>query len=597
MSFQTPITVRDAVDSIHAKRYLLPAIQREVVWEADQITRLFDSLMRDYPIGSFLFWHVEKQNVGRYQFYEFVREYHERNSRHNPKADVSGEDDITGILDGQQRLTSLYIGLRGTYAYKEPRKRWDNPQAFPIRRLYLNLVKKKTENGDEIDMVYDFAFLTDDEVRDCGDDAHWYRVGDILKLAEQWEVNDYLISKGLTQKSEEQARFANKTLFKLWSVVNERPTINYFLEKGESLDKVLNIFIRVNSGGTVLSYSDLLLSIATAQWKHRDAREEITTFVDELNDIGDGFRFDKDLVLKSSLVLADFKDIAFKVDNFNKDNMLMIEDQWDEIERALRCSVQLVSNFGYSRDTLTANYAIIPIAYYLKARGLPKNFDVSSRYAKDREAIHHWLNVALVKRAFGGSPDTVLRPMREMLRTVADGFPLQAIVDRFKGTTKSLVCTDDDVENLLGYSWNKGKGYTFSVLSLLYPSLDFRNKFHIDHIHPRSHFTKSKLRQDGINGDDFDFYSENRDLLPNLQLLEGVLNQEKSATPFVEWLDQSCSTADERESFMRRHFIPTTDLTFANFREFTELRRAKLAQELRRILRVSDEKVADTASV
>jgi uncharacterized protein with ParB-like and HNH nuclease domain len=586
MSFQTPITVKEAVEHVHAKKYLLPAIQREVVWEVDQITRLFDSLMRDYPIGSFLFWHVEKKNVGGYQFYEFVRDYHERNSRHNPKADVSGEDDITGILDGQQRLTSLYIGLRGTYAYKEPRKRWDNPQAFPIRRLYLNLLGPK-KNGDETDMVYDFAFLTDEEARAGGDGAFWFKVGDALNLKEQYEVNGYLIEHDLMQRPPKQAKFANKTLFKLWSVVHEARVINYFLEKDESLDKVLNIFIRVNSGGTILSYSDLLLSIATAQWQKRDAREEITSFVDELNSVGDGFNFNKDLVLKSSLVLADFTDIAFKVDNFNKANMLKIEEQWDQIEDALRGAVRLVAGFGYSRDTLTANYPIIPIAYYLKARGLPKNFDTSARYTEDREAIRRWLILSLVRRVFGGSPDTVLRPVREILRSARDGFPHQAIVDKFKGTPKSLACTEDDVENLLRHEY--GKGYTFSVLALVYPALDFRNRFHIDHIHPRSKFTKPKLRQRGIRDADIDFYLENVDLLPNLQLLEGVPNQEKSDTDFAEWLKNTCKSPQARASYISRHFIPDADLSFSNFRKFVRQRKALLGEELRRILHMSKE--------
>ena len=143
MSFQTPITVKEVVDNIHKKKYLLPAIQREVVWSTDQIERLYDSLMRDYPIGSFLFWHVEKQNTKKYQFYEFMRDYHEKNNANNIKADISGEEDIVGILDGQQRFTSLYIGLRGSYAYREPRKRWNNPLAFPKRNLYLNLLSPK----------------------------------------------------------------------------------------------------------------------------------------------------------------------------------------------------------------------------------------------------------------------------------------------------------------------------------------------------------------------------------------------------------------------------------------------------------------------
>jgi len=585
MAFQTPITVKEAIDNIHAKKYLLPAIQREVVWDVDQIERLFDSLMRDYPIGSFLFWHVPREKVGDYQFYEFVRDYHERNRRHNPKANVSGENDITGILDGQQRLTSLYIGLRGSYAYKEPRKHWDNPQAFPTRRLYLNLLVPK-KNGDETDMVYDFTFLSDEEARDSTAETFWFKVGDILNFREQWEVNDYLIKHGLPQKPEEQARFANRTLFKLWSVVHDSKVINYFLEKDESLDKVLNIFIRVNSGGTILSYSDLLLSIATAQWKHRDAREEITSFVDELNSMGDGFRFDKDLVLKSSLVLADFKDIAFKVDNFNKSNMLKIEEQWDDIAQALRGAVTLVAGLGYNRDTLTANYAIIPLAYYLKVKGTPRNFDTSGTYSEDRKSIRRWLILSLVKRVFGGSPDTVLRPIRDILRGNSDAFPLEAIIDKFKGSNKSIVCTQDDVDNMLYHRY--GQGYTFSILALLYPTLDFRNKFHIDHIHPRSVFTRARLRKRGIPDTDIDVCIDNVDRLANLQLLEGVPNQEKSDTDFCDWIEKNCQFDQSKAEYMRRHFIPDVDLSLSNFPEFVEKRNLRLRSELCGILGVQE---------
>jgi len=321
MAFVEPITITEAIDSVHKKRYLLPAIQREFVWGTEQIERLFDSLMRDYPINSFLFWEVEKENIDKYQFYEFVREYHERDKRHNPKANLSGESGIIAILDGQQRLTSLYIGLRGTYAYKLPRKRWDNDSAFPKRRLCLNLLVPSADN----DLEYDFRFLTKNEYENNNKNHFWFCVGDILNLKEQYEVNEYLVDKGLMRLNNNQSKFANRTLFKLWKVIHDTTSINFFLEKGESLDKVLNIFIRVNSGGTQLSYSDLLLSIATAQWKEKDAREEITSFVDEINGVGDGFNVNKDFVLKSCLVLGGFKEIAFKVDNFNQENMLHIE--------------------------------------------------------------------------------------------------------------------------------------------------------------------------------------------------------------------------------------------------------------------------------
>jgi len=580
MAFQTPITVKEAVNSIRLHKYLLPAIQREVVWDTEQIERLFDSLMRDYPIGSFLFWLVEKANTGNYQFYEFIRDFHQRDKAHNAKANVTGQDDVIGILDGQQRLTSLYLGLLGSYAYKEPRKRWDNPQAFLSRRLHLNLLAASRDL--QRDLQYEFSFLTDQEARKSDEDTHWFKVGDILGIESQYEVNNYLIQRELMSRPPAKAKFANETLFQLWSVVHDKRVINYFLEKDKSLDKVLNIFIRVNSGGTVLSYSDLLLSVAAAQWKKRDARETITAFVDEVNGIGNGFNIDKDFVLKSCLVLSDLTNIAFRVDNFNKPNMLRIESEWDTIVTAIRHAVTLVSGFGYNRDTLTAKNALIPIAYHLMKRGLPSGFDQASRFAKDRQRIKRWLIASLLKRVFGGQPDTVLRPIREILKNTTESFPVDLIIDEFKGTNKSIIFSGDDVENLLDSKY--GEGYTFSTLALLYPTLDFRNAFHIDHIFARSTFSRSTLMKKGVSADDVDSFVSLVNLLPNLQLLEGIPNQEKSDADFKDWLRDNYPSKPDRTEYMAKHFIPEVDFSVPNFRTFIGERRALLKQAFERAL-------------
>ena len=186
---------------------------------------------------------------------------------------------------------------------------------------------------------------------------------------------------------EKISEFANETLFKLHSVIHKDRIINYYLEHSQELDKVLNIFIRVNSGGTQLSYSDMLLSIATAQWTSKDAREEITTFVDEINNIGEGFEFDKDFVLKNCLVLTDISDIAFKVNNFSKKNMGIIEKKWEDIEKAIKMAVELVSSFGYGSKTLTSANALIPIAYYILKIGMLDSFVQSLKYQNDRFKI------------------------------------------------------------------------------------------------------------------------------------------------------------------------------------------------------------------
>ncbi|MDD2390157.1 MAG: DUF262 domain-containing protein [Desulfobacterales bacterium] len=585
MSYQTALTIAEVVHDIHKKKYLLPAIQREFVWDTDQIEKLFDSLMRDYPINSFLFWTVSKEKVFEYEFYEFLREYHEKNNTHNPKANVTGEEEVIAVLDGQQRLTSLYLALKGSYAYKLPRKRWDNDQAFPKRKLYLNLL----QHSSEVDRKFEFVFLTEKESKENDKDSFWFPVEKILILKESYDVNQYLIDNGLfTEFGKDKASFANKTLSKLHSVIHLKSTISYYLEKSSDLDKVLNIFIRINSGGTILSYSDLLLSIATAQWEEKDAREEITSFVEELNNIGDGFNFNKDFVLKSCLVLCGFTNIAFIVDNFNKKNMLRIESDWEEITSALRIAVGLVSSFGYNRDTLTSNNAIIPIAYYIRNNEIKDSFISSSKNTEEKSSIKKWLVLSLIKRAFSGQPDNVLRPLRKIIKDNGANFPLDKIIAHFKGTNKTLIFSDEDIENL---TWHKyGQNFTFSVLTLLYPYLDYRNQFHVDHIFPKSLFTASKLRKRGVSEDNIDTYKLYLNYLGNLQLLEAVPNIEKSNKEFDVWFSQIYKTEKEKSEYRKKHYIPDVDISFTNFVELFEKREDLLTKKLKEILQIQTEK-------
>lgn len=584
MSYETALKISEVVNNIHKKRYLLPAIQREFVWNTYQIERLFDSIMRNYPISSFLFWQVDKERVNDFEFYEFLREFHERDKRHNSKADVGGEEGITAILDGQQRLTSIYIALKGSFAEKLPRKRWNNDLAYPKKKLYLNLVGKPEDS----ELEYDFIFLTDEEASENDENSYWFRVGDILNLKEPGEVNSYLIKNKIFQNyTTEQAEFANNALFKLHNVIHITPLISYYKEQSQSLDKVLNIFIRINSGGTVLSYSDLLLSIATAQWEEKDAREEIIKFVDEINDIGGGFNFNKDFVLKSSLVINEFSDFAFKVDNFNKANMLKIEQNWDALTSAIRIAVKLVSSFGYNRETLTSNNAIIPIAYYLYKIGATESYPTSTKNLADKEKIKKWLILSLVKRAFSGQPDNILRPIRKIiLENYDDSFPTELIIDKFKGTTKSLLFSTEDIGNLTHYKY--GQGFTFSILSLLYPQLDYSNQFHIDHIFPKSLFTKAKLRKRGISEEDTEIFYDWFNYIGNLQLIGAIPNIEKKDLEFKTWLNKIYPEKRNQDQFKEVHYIPNVELDFENFIEFFEEREKLLIKEFTKILSVEE---------
>ena len=578
MAFQTALTIKETILNIDSKKYLLPSIQREFVWGVDRITKLFDSLMLGYPIGSFLFWNVEGANIKEFVFYEFLRNYHEKDNTHNVKANLNGTETIVAILDGQQRLTSLYVGLMGTYAYRKPRFRYNNPQAYPERKLYLNLLK----GSDEDDITYDFSFLTIDECMN-DDDHYWFSVGEILNFKGLMDVNKYLIKNGLFQNPDEsKANFANETLCRLYEAIHNDAPISSYLEKSNEIGKVLDIFIRVNSGGMQLSYSDLLLSIATAQWDELDAREVIHNAVDELNDIGRGFNVNKDFVLKTYLVLCDFTDIAFKIENFNNTNMMKIQSEWSSIIAALREALKLVSYLGFNRDNITSNYLFIPIAYYIKHIGFPKNFAASPKNSANVQLIKKWFIRAMLKQFFSGQPDNVLRPLRNIIKNqnILD-FPFDEIIQHFEKTNRTLDITDANIESLLDLKY--GNSNILAVMSVLYPWADLQNIFHIDHIFPKAEFSMKKLRQRGIeNTDDF---IDDFNYIANLQLLEGPVNTSKNDKDFKEWFEEKYPTEEAKNSYRQKHLIPIgIDLAFEKFPEFLEAREVLIREQLKREL-------------
>jgi hypothetical protein len=573
VSFQAPITIAQALDGVHQRRYLLPAIQREFVWSTTQIEQLFDSLMRGYPIGSFLFWQVAPEHVGEYQYYEFIRDYHERDHRHNVKAAIGGLNGLTAVLDGQQRLTSLYIAMLGSYAYKSKGKWAAIDDNFPRRRLYLDLLAE----DDDWDGGYRFRFLTDSEAE--GDPIRWFRVGQMLDLASIMDLNRVLKDRGL-----EEVDHASKALFTLYEVIRVRPLVNYYLETSQDLDTVLNIFIRVNSGGTPLSYSDLLLSVATAQWKTLDAREEITALVDVLNGrnrADGGYRFDRDFVLKSCLVLADLPSVIFKVTNFTAANMAIIEEAWGRIAAALTNAVDLVASFGLTGASLRSNNAVIPIAYFLMDRAHDASFVTSGRFAEDRALVRRWLLAALLKGTFGAQGDYILALHRSVINDSSGAFPFGEISERLAATYRSLRFGDDEIETLLDLRY--GRQLTPVVLGVLYPGINYGIQYHYDHLHPRARFSAKALMGRGINEEQAKWSAAHVDDLANLTVIEGWENVEKTDKPLADWLGGR--PADKLAGIQDRHRIPPgVSLQESDFPAFLEARRRLLASYLSELL-------------
>lgn len=563
---------------INYNKIYLPAIQRKFVWKPDQIEKLFDSIMRGYPIGTFLFWDLEENNVNKYTFYKFIQNYHERDNNKNeisPRPEL--RKNIIGVLDGQQRISSMYIALQGTYAYKKAYFSWNNDKAFPIRKLYLNLLGRTNNEDNE----YEFKFLTIEESNYIDVNVLWFDVRKILEWGNDPEIDDYydeLIESindniKIILNDKDIKKHIKKTIRILHQRIVQDYLISYFEIKEQELDKILDIFIRVNSAGTILSRSDLLFSTIIAYWQ--EGRDEIDKLITTLNKKGDGFKVNSDFIMRACLVLCDLP-VIFKVEGFKESNIIKIKDNWDNIKDSLEKTFEIISDFGFSYENLTSNNAVIPIAYYLINGGC---YDDTNKQEIKRYLIH-----SLVKKIYGGQSDTVISHIREALKNSQiiknRKFNFDDLANEFElRSFKQLKITKDDLDEILNY---KKGAYSFMILSLLYPQLRYGQvKFHQDHIHPDSFFTNAKLKELNLSKDEIVTWRDKKDRLPNLQLLEERDNQSKNKTEFKTWLDIVENKGVDKQKYIADNYIPlNTSYDIKNFNEFYMERRKILMQQI-----------------
>jgi len=574
--FQAPITVNQAIERINRSEFLLPAFQREFIWKPEQIEQLFDSLMLGYPISSMLFWKVKENTKADFRFYQFLKKYIQFHQIHNDTIATNGVNDFHAILDGQQRLTALYIGLCGSYAHHEYRRAYAYSEwSYPTRHLYLNITSTFTE--EESDRKYKFTFMDksvtkEQELYIDDDNEKWFKVGVVLDLYKNDEIDEFSEKHQLSKESK-------RLIKKLERIIHTGLNINYYEEDDQNADKAVNIFVRINSGGTPLSFSDILMSITIASWKKKDARTEINTLVDNIRD--KGFNIDKDYILKSFLYLY-HKDVRFRITSFKHDFISNIELNWENIRNSILNLFDLMKVFGMTDYTLTSYNATIPVLYYIYHKNIFNDFSTKTIHKNEREVIRTWLLKILVRRVFGGQPDAVLTQSRKAFTTDIDNFkinnsnpfPSEDINTEIKRITD---ISDDFIEKLL--LTQKGSQYSFSILSLLYPDLDYKNNnFHQDHLHPEASYSDISDKEKEIYG--WKIYNS----IHNLQMLDANENMSKNAMNLKDWVEKETKNSDLKR-FMNNHIIPQNiNLELSNFTQYITERKVLLIEKLKAIL-------------
>ena len=327
------------------------------------------------------------------------------------------------------------------------------------------------------------------------------------------------------------------------------------------------------------------MSIATAQWQERDAREEIPGTLRQINAVAPGFGFSRDHVLKAGLVLAGISDVGFRADTFNRDNMRKLEQAWDTISQRLYLAVELLSSFGLSRDNIDAGAVLIPVAYYVHRRGLDDRYLGSTSTASDRQRIRDWTIRALVMPGiFGSGLDTLLGRLRRVIdESGADGFPSDAIETAMAATGKSLRFDPQTVDELANSAY--GQADTFALLSILYAGVDPAKTYHIDHIFPREKIRRDHLRQAGYSDDQVErIIKHARDGLANLQLLPGSENIGKSDRLPLAWAREKYPDAQALQGYLDQNDMGDLPEDLSGFLDFYESRRERLRARLIAVL-------------
>jgi len=501
--------------------FWLPNIQRPFVWSEDQICRLFDSILREYPISTLLIWKT-KAEVRHRKFIDNYRSKLRLSDFYIPE----NSKKKCLVLDGQQRLQSLFIGLCGSYEGRE---------------LFLDILSGEVSAPD--DVKFRFAFL------DAGKTGFpWIRFKDLVfNTADPLTAAENLIAKAGRELSPDERHKISHHVGIVFKTFHSDDGISYQeLDSTENdklytEDDVVEVFIRANSGGTQLRKSDLLFSLLSSSWDRAD--EQMEELLSDLN--SHGFDFTRDFVLKTCLTLLN-QGARYEVSKFRKPGLREeIETKWQDITEALKDVLDFVRGKTFIRcdKALPSYLVLIPLVY--SRYHFPDNW-------KAAQGIDSYLLRVLISGAFSGTPDQLIDDCVGKIKE-RNGFDLNHLFDAIRSKGRSLELTEDrfwqmgygsDSIHLLFNLWYREFNYT--------PAYD-NNLPQIDHIFPQSALKKIKTVSPETGRLSIMKYKQDaRDQLANCMLLT---QEENGAGGKSDKLPEDWFSG-KPESYLDMHLIP-----------------------------------------
>lgn len=533
----------------------LPNIQRLFVWEEDQIEKLFDSIMRQYPLSSMLLWKTKEKVRTR----RFIVGFYDKGTNLKDLYVPYNKKVKRFVLDGQQRLQSLFFGLKGS---------------IEGRFLHFDVLSGQAEVVD--DEKYRFAFKPESQSV-----LPWVRFSELIyskKLPDEIvveqtknasiELSDYDRHIMIRNIGRAQKEFGTEPAIVYQEIDGTDQDNNY------TFDDVVEIFIRANSGGTKLNKSDLMFTLLTTQWDVADI--EMEEFLVEIND--NRFAFTRDFVIKVAMSVLDYGS-KYDVDKLRKEEVRTnIADNWKKITNAIRFVRDEVTTKTFIRSdkALTSYNALIPLIYFRFHQ--PKDWG-QGRFVKD-----YFLRV-LLGGAFSRHPDGLIDKLTKEIQNSKD-FNKKRIFSIIKDEGRNLSISKSSLDNM-GY----GSGFIHLLFNLWYDT-SYRPAFdgylpQIDHIFARSllHDEKIENPKTGRKVQRYSAWEINQ--LANCMLLTSIENGsgDKSDKPLSEWLK------DKNDEFLELHCIPPTKSLWKieNYEKFIEARKILIYKKFSEFIHSEDE--------
>lgn len=554
------ITIYEALENIKNGKYVMPAFQRQYVWNMEQIEKLWDSILLDYPIATFLFWHVDDDNVSWDTYFcNFLSEV----SFDSRKQAVSVNYELsninvkitdTAVLDGQQRLTSLFLSLLGQ-AYVKQKYARRTTVGGTVVKLVIELNKHKlTVDEEEYNSKkYDIKFTE--------------KVGKLSPT--QFEIKEILGSKFQDETTREQAieaaivnvpadskDYARGILNKLSNKIFVEKLIRYTEIQNMNQDDALEMFVRFNSGGKALKKHEITMSILEAYWPNAK-----TEFGRLLVDSYEGFG--SDFIVRSALML--YGDVIKS--NINKQIAEDLKNNWQDFKKALKKLETVLKGMKIEVSRFASSWnVLLPIIYFIY---------YNPDYANNLDGIKAYLIRAVLFTYFQSGTTSKLQQMKSNI----NNNEYEITIDMLE-QMNDLRVTDGKIDDII----NSEKGSRVAGEALYFLGIDWINKtfkYEQDHLHPYDRFDSTKPIS--VSMEDWRRWRGNRNRLPNLQLLEGRSNSSKNAMRLVDYYNDM--NDEQRAMFRKEALIPDdVSLELENFEDFYEKRKELLTTKIRQLL-------------